>query len=778
MAGSEKSQMKPTKNSPAWSVRSTARLFTLMPLLSSLFGSMNLPAAPLVTNAVDWPRFLAQHDLVWKSLPMDYYEGAFVGNGLLGTIIFRDKVETNSLRFEIGRTDIYDHRPNGSAMYERCRLPIGQGLLTPVGQITDAKLRTDLWNAETRGEITTTVGQIAWRCFVPNDDEVILVELQTTGGERAAKFSFRPQPGDSPRHTVLKNDKYDYTPNPPLQKVETNGAEIVVQPLLAGGDYATTWREVKTGDNSRTIFLTVANGIPAGGAANAALAIVNHAVARGLPALERTHREWWHSFYPASFVSVPDARIESFYWIQWYKMASATRTDRPVVDLMGPWFKPSRWAAYWQNLNVQLAYFTALPGNHPELSDRLCRWLEDSVPDLISNCPPEFRADSAALGNPTGLELKAPVSAAPPLHLIALPWLMQQCYLQYRFTMDDERLRVRIYPLLRRTFNFYLHVVQLGADGRYHLPLAFSDEYGNAEDTSMNLALLRWGLETLIASNARLKLDDPLLPKWKEVLVKLTDYPVDEKTGIMIGRDEPFAKPHRHYSHLFGIFPLYVLNVEDQPDQRSLMEKSIRRHVELAGDDCMFKFTGSSSLSAALGDGDTALTQLQRALAIQPKGPTVTPNTLYSENGWPTFESPISAARNVLDMLLQSWGDYIRVFPACPSAWRDASFYDLRAEGGFLVSAVRKNGRTQFIRVKSLAGEPCRIKSDLPAPIKLIGPATANLRMKAGVVELDLKPGEEAVLYADEKPETFVVAPLPHRLDEINAWGLKAHGTN
>ena len=320
--------------------------------------------------------------------------------------------------------------------------------------------------------------------------------------------------------------------------------------------------------------------------------------------------------------------------------SSATRSDRPVVDLFGPWFKLSRWAAYWQNLNVQLAYYTVHTGNHLELGENLCRWLEQSVPDLISNCPPEFRADSAALGNPTNLRLIAPVGNQPPLHLIALPWLVQHCYLQYRYTMDDQRLREDIYPLMRRTFNFYLHIVKLGDDGRYHIPLAFSDEYGNAEDTSMNLALLHWGLQTLIASNERLKLNDPLLPKWQEVLAKLADYPADENTGIMIGKDTPFAKAHRHYSHLFAIFPFYVLNLEDQPAQRSLMEKSVRHHVGLEGDNCMFKFTGSASLFAALGDGEDALNQLERALTITPKGPTVRENTLYSENGCPPSSRP------------------------------------------------------------------------------------------------------------------------------------------
>ena len=81
-----------------------------------------------------------------------------MGNGLLGTIVFKDDQQPNSLRFEIGRTDVYDHREKGSAMHDRVRLPIGQLLLTPAGMITNTRMRTDLWNAEIRGDITTSCG--------------------------------------------------------------------------------------------------------------------------------------------------------------------------------------------------------------------------------------------------------------------------------------------------------------------------------------------------------------------------------------------------------------------------------------------------------------------------------------------------------------------------------------------------------------------------------------------------------------------------------------------
>jgi alpha-L-fucosidase 2 len=73
----------------------------------------------------------------------------------------------------------------------------------------------------------------------------------------------------------------------------------------------------------------------------------------------------------------------------------------------------------------------------------------------------------------------------------------------------------------------------------------------------------------------------------------------------------------------------------------------------------------------------------------------------------------------IQEMLLQSWGhvgkpgsSVIRVFPATPAAWADASFSDLRAQGGFRVSAKREHGRTTWVR----------IAADKPGTFRLLDP--------------------------------------------------------
>ena len=57
-------------------------------------------------------------------------------------------------------------------------------------------------------------------------------------------------------------------------------------------------------------------------------------------------------------------------------------------------------------------------------------------------------------------------------HLLGtLPWTMSNFWLQYRYSMDDRMLRDKIYPLLRRSINLYLHMLREGDDGKLHLPL-------------------------------------------------------------------------------------------------------------------------------------------------------------------------------------------------------------------------------------------------------------------------------------------------------------------
>ena len=62
------------------------------------------------------------------------------------------------------------------------------------------------------------------------------------------------------------------------------------------------------------------------------------------------------------------------------------------------------------------------------------------------------------------------------------------------------------------------------------------------------------------------------------------------------------------------------------------------------------------------------------------------------------------------EMLLQSYSRILNIFPAWPKKI-DARFRNFRAEGAFLVSAARKDGKITSVEITSEKGRACRLFS-------------------------------------------------------------------
>ncbi|MNT48359.1 hypothetical protein D3C72_1851360 [compost metagenome] len=123
----------------------------------------------------------------------------------------------------------------------------------------------------------------------------------------------------------------------------------------------------------------------------------------------KKHQDWWQNYYSASSLFLPDKLYQSFYDMQLYKLASATRADKPAMDLQGPWTSPTPWPAYWMNLNLQLAYSPVFTSNHLDIASSLIQMIDRNISNLRENVPPAYRYNSIAIGRSSANDLWSPV---------------------------------------------------------------------------------------------------------------------------------------------------------------------------------------------------------------------------------------------------------------------------------------------------------------------------------------------------------------------------------
>src|SRR4051812_37635322 len=210
----------------------------LFVLLLTLAG----PAQAAAPHAsIDWPKFLARHDLVWSRLPQSWAEGAPHGNGLVGAMLYSDRKQ--ALVWELGRSDVVDPRTDEGGGRSKPRLPLGRLELETVTPITSGEARLDLWNAETAGKLATEKGAVRFHTLIHADEPVLLVELEASGAERGSHFVFRPALAIVERTISNKTPLGPDVLNPAPFVEEHGPVHVSVQELSGGAEHAVAWQE-------------------------------------------------------------------------------------------------------------------------------------------------------------------------------------------------------------------------------------------------------------------------------------------------------------------------------------------------------------------------------------------------------------------------------------------------------------------------------------------------------------------------------------------------------
>lgn len=76
----------------------------------------------------------------------------------------------------------------------------------------------------------------------------------------------------------------------------------------------------------------------------------------------------------------------------------------------------------------------------------------------------------------------------------------------------------------------------------------------------------------------------------------------------------------------------------------------------------------------------------------------------YVGNETMQMDGQMAATATVQDMMVHERGGVVRLFAGCPDRWRRVSFDGMLVDGGFLVSAMREDGRLTRLEVVRPAG--------------------------------------------------------------------------
>lgn len=702
---------------------------------------------------------MPQHELKYGFLPDDWHEGFPLGNGELGVMCWGDG---KNLKLTFDSAGAWDLRHNSPELddpeynYGTIRRLIKEGDFSsvkeyfgeewskrnPIGPtkiylgVMDVHIGTELCSdfslslldAAVRAKVSSKKSVHLLEAFVCRDRDVFCLRIDPLPEMR--RLNFCPFYENDPKLAGLGH--------PEAEIWEENGLTFMLQQILPHNYFVLCWNS-----KGKDVFIAYSKSDVKQNALQDAAEKHKQAITKGFESLKKEHVGSWKDFWRASAVVLPEKKMEFLWYFGLYMLSSSARKGSNPPGLQGVWAK-SRvnaglipWQAdYHADMNVQETFWPACPGNHIELIDV---WLDF----IYETIPVAERYTRKVFGTEGAFQL----CSFFPEHVNFLgPWttcnftwshtgfLAHLAWLRWRYTMDKKWLLEKGYPVMKSAFLFYSSNLEKEEDGRLHIPLSTSPEYGHdrpeawSKDPNIDIALIRKCCDWIIEMEQALGINE-YSARASEILYCLVEYHLVEHVqfGKVLGlwKDKPLDEAHLHPSHLMAIHPAMDFTIDGSEKEKALIEKSLKAYLALGQDGWAgHTFAQMISMASVTGHGEMAY-----GFLLDYHDTWILPNGLYInmpvgvrkgaacfqstedmyEKASFTMEASCGVSCGISDMLLQGWGGKIRVFPAVPDRWTDLLFVNLLTEGAFNVSALKKNGRVCWVRITARVTSVCRL---------------------------------------------------------------------
>ncbi|MGG7508966.1 glycosyl hydrolase family 95 catalytic domain-containing protein [Plantibacter sp. YIM 135249] len=418
-----------------------------------------------------------------------------------------------------------------------------------------------------------------------------------------------------------------------------------------------------------------------------------------------------------------------------YLLASASRPGGPPANLQGIWNDQLRaaWSSnYTVNINTEMNYWGAETAGLAECHLPLMDLLGHASRNGAAVAEQLYGARGWVVHHNTdlwGWALPVGNGHGDPgwaIWMLGGTWLSDHLWQHWEFTHDLEFLRDQAWPLLVGAAEFALSwLIDDGDDGWLRTSPSTSPENtflgpdGHPEslgDSSpMDLELFRKLFGNVLDAGRVLGEGGELLARVDAAMLRLR--PLQITAGGWLQEwdvDHVEEHPqHRHMSQMVALYPLGTLDPAESPE----LAEAAAALLDRRGPGAMgWSWAWKIALRARLGDGETARSLLREATEpftrdahrFAPVDGSewggLLPN-LFSTHPPFQIDGNYGFVAGIVEMLVQSESNAVRLLPALPSAWSEGSVRGVRARGGLAVDVEWAGGVIVRATVRRLAGD-------------------------------------------------------------------------
>ena len=698
---------------------------------------------PTIAQVIPYPDALNNAEIVQSSIDDLDSEAMMIGNGDINALIYSQE---NDLVMHLAKNDVWDARlvteedppllnvnvnehswmgggrPASWNHPYPTQTPPAVIIIESVGEVKKTRIDLKLGVAS----IKTSLGESTIR--VLSQSNVIYIESDKIVSLQGFPQSFLPA----------------------AEKSQTEGLTIIKQHLPEDPDYKGMDVCTVLKSKGQRHAVAIVNTRESSNALTDAILLATKVLEQESKAIIQEHEKGWQHFWSKSGVQLDDDDLQNWWYRQLYYFRCLSKPGAYPIALQGGYNSKANWHGTWtMNYNAQQTFWSAFSTNHVELAEPFIDLVYDYIPRARFYASTVFNCEGGVTPHnfwPFEPDPKECVSVNKR-QLAFMPWsygigtaghIAHILCMHYAYNGDTTYLKEKIYPVIKDYALFYASFIEKCKlkNGKVVFGPSVDPEHTafGWDNSPYDIAWAQHTLKAAIQGANDLGVDSDLIERWSKCLDNLPYYPIDGEV-IKVGDREA---GYNIITPLVPMFPAEQVSWFSKESEKDLFKRTINWI------DSRYNHNNSVVMinvaRARLSMTNDAFDDTKNWFKGKEQ-----PNGLFYWKAHGFYMSEQTAVSGLItEFLIQSNEDIVRVFPAWP-ADKNAEFINLRARGGFLVSAELKDGTIKNLIVESTLGGELKLVSPWDTiKVKKSGGSVVSLEADTkGVIRVSTLKGQK-----------------------------------